>query len=106
MADEAETTSNPKIRTVPLDTPIIRGETKIESIQLRKPGGGELRGISLVQLGQLQADALHTLIPRISIPPLTKPEAMALEADDLLACGIEIGDFLLQNRRRTAAPEQ
>jgi len=45
--------------TVTLDEPIQRGEQRIESLLLRKPTAGELRGISLVELGQLHHPHLN-----------------------------------------------
>ena len=94
--------ATPEIRTVSLDAPIHRGETAIDSIQLRKPRSGELRGLSLVDLGQLKVDALTKLLPRISMPTLTEAEVSNMEPADLLACGAEIGGFLLQKSQRAA----
>lgn len=92
------------VRTVTLDTPIVRGETKITTLELRKPKGRALKGLSLVDLGQLKADALHVLLPRITTPMITPAEAVDLDPADLLACGAEIGGFLLQKSQRTDVP--
>lgn len=92
--------------TVTLDTIIERGTEKVGIVQIRKPGAGELRGLSLVDLGQLKVDALIELIPRISIPNLTKAEVAALDMADLLAFGAEIAGFLLQKQQRTDALAQ
>lgn len=96
----------PVFRTVTLDTPIVRGETKIEELQLRKPRSGELRGLSLVDLGQLKVDSLTKILPRITMPPLTEAEVGNMEPADLLACGAEIGGFLLQKSQRAAVLDQ
>lgn len=93
--------ATPLFRTVSLDTPIERGELQIATLQLRKPKSGELRGLSLVDLGQLKVDALTKLLPRISTPPISEAEAANLDPADLLACGAEIGSFLLQKSQRT-----
>ena len=95
----------PEFRTVSLDTPVQRGGTAIEQLQLRKPRSGELRGLSLVDLGQLKVDALTKLLPRISMPTLTEAEVANMEPADLLACGAEIGGFLLQKSQRAAVLE-
>lgn len=92
----------PIIRTVALDTPIERGEQRIDSLQLRKPKSGELRGLSLVDLGQLKVDAITKVLPRISTPSISEAEAANLDPADLLACGAEIGGFLLQRSQRAA----
>jgi hypothetical protein len=96
----------PQLRTVTLDTPIQRGEQTIETVQIRKPRAGELRGLALVDLGQLKVDALGVLLPRITLPPLSPAEVANMDPADLLACGAEIGSFLLQKARRTDALAQ
>ncbi|WP_211295006.1 hypothetical protein [Novosphingobium guangzhouense] len=42
-------------------------------------------------------------LPRITTPTLTPAEAIDLDPADLLACGAEIGSFLLQKSKRTDA---
>jgi hypothetical protein len=98
--------TDPLFRTVNLDAPIIRGETSFEQLKLRKPRSGELRGLSLVDLGQLKVDALTKILPRITVPPLTEAEVGNMEVADLLACGAEIGSFLLQKSQRAAVLDQ
>lgn len=91
---------NTDIRDITLDAPIVRGEQSINSLKLRKPKAGELRGLSLVDVGQLKVDALIKLLPRISMPPITEAEAANMDICDQLACGAEIGSFLLQKSQR------
>lgn len=93
----------PALRSVALDTPIVRGEQTIDRLDIRKPGSGELRGLSLVDLGQLKVDALIKIAPRVTLPPITEAEAANLDPADLLALGAEIGSFLLQKRQRMDA---
>lgn len=97
------TDTNTDICTVELDTPIIRGEQTIAALQIRKPKSGELRGLSLVEIGQLQVTALTKLLPRITIPVLTEHEVAGLDPADLLAVGAMVGRFLLQKSERTDA---
>ena len=99
-------TTDPLLRTVTLDTPIVRGETSIDELKLRKPRSGELRGLSLVDLGQLKVDSLTKILPRISMPTLTEAEVSNMDPADLLACGAEIGSFLLQKSQRAAVLDQ
>lgn len=81
---------------VTLDTPITRGENlTITEITLRKPGAGELRGVSLVELSRLEVGALMTVLPRISQPTLLPEEVRQMDPADLLQCGTEISSFLL-----------
>ena len=60
--------------TITLDTPITRGEQIIETIILRKPQVGALRGTSLAALVNLDVDALQRVLPRITTPTLTEAE--------------------------------
>jgi len=95
-----------EIRTVSLDTPIVRGDQEITSLQIRKPKSGELRGLSLVEIGQLKVDTLTKLLPRITMPTVTEAEVAGMDPADLLAAGAEIGDFLLPKAKRADFPPQ
>ena len=93
--------TGPKLSpAVTLDTPIKRGETEILKVQVRRPKSGELRGLTLVDLAQLDVTALHKLLPRITLPNLTEFEVTNLEPADLLALGAEVSAFLLQKPAR------
>lgn len=89
-----------RIVTVALETPIERGEQKIETLQLRKPGAGELRGLSLTQLLAMSVDEMIRLLPRIAMPIITEVEAEMLDPADLTACALEVADFLLPAARK------
>ena len=82
-----------RIETVALEQPIARGDQEIATIQLRKPAAGEMRGISLTQLLNMQTEVLFELLPRITVPPLTAPEVEAMDVADLTACAMVIADF-------------
>lgn len=90
------------IRTVALDNPIRRGETIIDTLQLRKPGAGELRGLAIADLARLDVSAILKVLPRITTPPISPEEAASLSIEDLFACSTEVGDFLLQKQDREA----
>ncbi|RSU46237.1 phage tail assembly protein [Sphingobium yanoikuyae] len=98
--------TGPIFHTVTLDTPIIKGDTTIDTLQLRKPRSGELRGLTLVDLGQLKVDALIKIVPRIAMPTITEVDVANLDTADLLAIGTEIGGFLLQKSHRADALAQ
>ncbi|WP_455928912.1 phage tail assembly protein [Pseudomonas fluorescens] len=89
--------------TVTLDTPIRRGTTTIDSITLRKPNSGELRGVSLSDLLQIDVDSLVKVIPRISNPTLTAVEVTSMDPADLFALGAKVSGFLLQKSMKTDA---
>jgi hypothetical protein len=86
--------------SVTFENPVRRGETLIESITLRKPRAGELRGLSLQALGQSDVNQLIALIPRISEPPLTLQEVEAMEIEDIGAIGSVVFDFFLGTEQR------
>jgi hypothetical protein len=89
--------------TVELDTPIQRGKQIISTVTLRKPCAGELRGIHLAELLNLDVASLIKVIPRISSPGITAPEAAGMDPADLLAIGGKIVGFLLQKQAKTDA---
>jgi len=85
---------------VVLDQPITRGETTIAQITLRKPNAGELRGVSLAELLQLDVAAIMRVTPRISIPSLTESEVRGMDPADLVDVGGKIASFLLKKSVR------
>jgi hypothetical protein len=84
---------------IPLDAPIARGDTTIDSLQLRRPKSGELRGLTMQALGEGDVGALIKLLPRIAMPTITEAEAANLDPADLTELTIVITGFLLQKRR-------
>lgn len=104
-----EATEQPDVQTladdntVVLDSPIRRGVTTIDSITLRKPSSGELRGVSLVDLLQMDVASLIKVVPRISSPTLTAIEVSGMDPADLLALSSKISGFLLQKSAKTDA---
>lgn len=85
---------------ITLDTPIHRGETLIDVITLRKPRAGELRGVSLTDVLQMDVNALNRVLPRISQPALTEAEVMNLDPADLVQIGGALSNFLLTRKMR------
>lgn len=96
-------TKNPNEEVVPLDAPIQRGETTITEITLRKPNSGALRGVTLLDLAQMDVLALRKVLPRISEPTLTDHEIGQMDPADLTACAVVVASFLVQKSAREAA---
>jgi len=88
---------------VVLDTPILRGATTIDAITLRKPNSGELRGVSLAELLQMDVNSLVKVVPRICSPTLTPVEITSMDPADLFAIGTKVSGFLLQKSMKTDA---
>ncbi len=83
------------MKTITLEQPIKRGETEIASVELRKPAAGELRGLNLTDLLQMDVVSLQRVLPRISAPTLTEAEVAALDPADLMQMGAVVAGFLL-----------
>ncbi|MBC3860474.1 phage tail assembly protein [Undibacterium jejuense] len=89
-------------KTITLDEPLKRGDTLIKEVTLRKPKAGELRGVSLVDLGNINVVALQQVLPRITTPILTAQDVANLDPADLLEIGAEVASFLVKKADRTA----
>ncbi|MBF9049876.1 phage tail assembly protein [Roseobacter sp. HKCCD9010] len=60
----------------------------VTGIDLRKPQTGELRGLKMTDVLQMDTDAMIKLLPRITQPPLTSAQVAALDPADFVAlCG-------------------
>ncbi|MEA1606144.1 phage tail assembly protein [Pseudomonas spirodelae] len=88
---------------VVLDEPIKRGDTTITQLELRKPMSGELRGVSLSDLLNLDVNALRKVLPRITTPTLTDIEVGRMDPADLLDAGAKVAGFLLKKSAKAEA---
>ena len=70
------------------------GDSEIKQVELIKPTAGSLRGVRLADLCQSDVDALLTVLPRITLPSLTKAECNALDPIDLISLGGKVIGFL------------
>jgi len=86
--------ANKKTVSVKLDTPIIRDDKEIDTIILRKPKAGELRGLQLSLVQMQDIDAMLQLIPRIS--DLTERELHNLEVEDFTNLSVETLGFFVK----------
>lgn len=81
---------------VTLDAPIKREGGDIKEVHLRKPMAGELRGLSLTDLLQMDVNALTKLLPRITVPSVTEEDVKRMDPADLVQLGGTVAGFLLQ----------
>ena len=86
--------------TIELDTPINRGSKSIAKIDIRKPKAGALRGVSLVDVMQMDVTALTKVLPRITEPALTEPEIRDMDPADIFQLGAALSDFLTAKKFR------
>lgn len=94
---------DPNEETVALDSPVLRGEQTITSVSLRKPMAGELRGVSLSDLLNLDVNAIIKVLPRVTSPSLTEQEAARLDPADLVQLGSKVAGFLLPKSLKAQA---
>lgn len=78
-------TNTSKLKTVTLTKPIQVDGEDVTKITLRKPEPGELRGLKLTDILQMDVVALTTLLPRITQPPLDENQISTdLETEDFM----------------------
>jgi len=85
-----------KVKTIKIDEAIKRGEKSHESINLRQPAAGELRGVRLTDLSNADVDSMIKVIPRISDPALTEDELSKMNPGDFTALAVGTATFLDQ----------
>ena len=85
---------------VPLETPLTTRGEPIDTLRLRRPKSGELRGLSIAKLGQLDYDEIRKLLPRITQPVLIAEEVDAIDPADMIEIAGEVADFLFTKRRK------
>ncbi|MQT34863.1 phage tail assembly protein [Pseudomonas helleri] len=90
-------------QTVTLDTPIKRGDQVITELTIRKPSSGELRGIALTDLLQMNVTSLTKILPRLTSPSVTEQDVARMDPADLVQCGSQVADFLLP---KASKPDQ
>lgn len=105
MADTAPipTVDANRFQSISLADPIRRGEQVIETITLRKPRSGELRGgINLQDLMVCDVATVLKVLPRISDPVLTPDECDNLDPSDLAQMGGTIRGFFMTPAEKSA----
>ena len=88
---------NPDHKTVILNTPFMRGATQITEVGLRKPLAGDLRGIKLLDVIQIDMAAVAEIVPRISTTGMTKVEFFKLDLSDAMDISEAINGFMSPN---------
>lgn len=65
----------------------------LEKVTIRRPMGGDLRGVKLQQVQELDSEVLFTLLPRITSPAITEAHVQRLDAIDAVKIMIGISNF-------------
>ncbi|WP_445115012.1 phage tail assembly protein [Acinetobacter sp. WZC-1] len=90
-----EATQDPNVTTVDFDIGFKRGENMIKQVDVRKPKSRALRGLTVVNILQLDVDTLARLAPRITAPAMSENDVYELEPADLTKlCKTVIGFFV------------
>ncbi|MEM1077464.1 MAG: phage tail assembly protein [Pseudomonadota bacterium] len=86
-------------KEVPLEDPIERKDETIKAVMVNKPSAGQLRGLKLVDVLQMDVNAMITLLPRITSPALLPDEVANLDPADLTSLSTEVVVFLAGNSK-------
>lgn len=78
---------------VTLTKPLAWGNETITEIALRRPTAGNLRGIKLTAISELDVTTIITLVPRLSLTPLAPDALNALDPADLLSLCVAVAGF-------------
>ncbi len=89
--------SNNKTVKVKLPTSIEKDGKKIKIIELRKPNAGNLRGLNLTDICNMDFDAACTLLPRISI--LNERDLLNIEVENLTPLMVQIAGFFVDTKQ-------
>jgi len=80
-----------------LDIPLIAGPVidnkTIKKTQLRKPEAGELRGMQLTAILQMDVNTMFELLPRITTPRLDQVALAKLDTEDLTSLSAGVCSF-------------
>ena len=79
---------------ITLSTPVSLGGAEVTELNLRRPTAGELRGVKLLDLCQMETGAVCKVLTRISSPGLSDADTARLDPADLMAIAAEIVAFL------------
>lgn len=85
---------------VKLEEAIVRGDTSHDTLRLRRPRAGELRGLSLQDLLRADVTATIGILPRISDPTLTAQEAENLSLPDLAELAGTVAGFFMTSAQQ------
>lgn len=95
-------TTQPQTVTITLSSPIMRGETEIRQVTIRKPKAGELRNLNVEGLFNTDVNTLFVVLPRITMPTLMENDIANLETEDLLEFAGAVKGFFMPPAMKAA----
>lgn len=103
QAENNQAIQDSNVRIVELENPIIRGDQRITSIQLRKPNVGTLRNLSLQDVLKWDVNATNTLLTRVTLPTLNLNEINEMDVSDYTSLAVELTNFLVSAKAKSQA---
>lgn len=88
---------------ITLEFPIARqGGEPITQVEVLKPSTGQLRGVKLIDMMQMDVSAILTILPRVTTPPLDPADLAQLDPADLMQLGAGLVSFFGKRADREA----
>lgn len=81
------------IINVPLAKPLTYGQDKLTNLQLRRPMAGDLRGLRLAGLSDMDVDVITKIAVRCSVTAVTEALLAELDPYDLVKLTEAVGGF-------------
>ncbi|MPV86905.1 phage tail assembly protein [Ostreibacterium oceani] len=81
--NKPEHATTARLKTITLSQPIARDGNDITQLTLREPRAGDLRGLKLLDVFQLDIDAVAVLLSRIATPSIIASEVNQFSLTDL-----------------------
>lgn len=79
--------------TVPLSVPLAFGDRTIPELTLRRPSGGDLRGLKLSELMALDVNTIGAVVLRTTLTPIPKALLNDLDPADIVDIGVAVLGF-------------
>ncbi|RYU50044.1 phage tail assembly protein [Aliivibrio finisterrensis] len=89
--------SKNKLVKITLPTPIMKDDKEVTTIELRKPCAGDLRGLNLTDVCQMDFNAAYEILPRISI--LNERDLLDIEVENLTPLMVGIANFFVNTKQ-------
>lgn len=98
-----ETITDPNLRVVILENPILRGDQSLRRIEIRKPNVGMLRNLSLQDVLKWDINATNTVLSRVTSPTLNLAELNNMDVSDYTSLAVELTNFLVSAKAKSQA---
>ncbi|MCB2048560.1 MAG: phage tail assembly protein [Novosphingobium sp.] len=105
VAVAEQTDAKPRAK-VPLEQSIARAGGDIAEVSVRRPDPGELEGLSLRDVIDMEAGSMRRLLARITEPALLPGELATMNPADFTALSGEAANFLLPRGVRVDSPSE